>query len=168
MPTVALDRLLFAQGGKCFFCEQPLPRAEASVEHLVAVANGGANHDGNCVACCKAVNALLGSMSLKEKFRVVLNQSGRFVCPNNSPYNSTPPVQAKSTAASPATDSSFERLLATLRACGSAKPRKPKTLRNHIATLFPGAISAEVEAVIVEFKAAGKLSETKDEVTYDL
>jgi len=38
--------------------------------------------DENCVACCKAVNALLGSMSLKEKIQVVLNQQGQFKCPN--------------------------------------------------------------------------------------
>ena len=73
---------MFVQGGLCFFCKQPLPKAEASVEHLLAGANGGSNKDENCVACCKAVNALLGSMSLKEKFQVVLNQKGQFKCPN--------------------------------------------------------------------------------------
>lgn len=33
MPTKPLDRLLFAQGGLCFFCKRPLSSAEASVEH---------------------------------------------------------------------------------------------------------------------------------------
>ncbi|MGL6334488.1 HNH endonuclease [Aeromonas jandaei] len=61
---------MFVQGGLCFFCKQPLPKTEASVEHLLASANGGSNSDENCVACCKAVNRLLGSMSLKEKFQV--------------------------------------------------------------------------------------------------
>ena len=60
MATKPIDRLMFVQGGLCFFCEQPLPRSEASVEHLLASANGGKNNDDNCVACCKAVNALLG------------------------------------------------------------------------------------------------------------
>ena len=73
---------MWAQGNRCFFCDRPLPRDDASVEHLWAKANGGANADENCVACCKAVNALLGSMSLKEKFKVVLNQRGQFNCPN--------------------------------------------------------------------------------------
>ena len=72
---------MFVQGGLCFFCKQPLPKAEASVEHLFASSNGGSNNDENCVACCKSVNALLGSMSLKEKFQVVLNQKGQFKCP---------------------------------------------------------------------------------------
>src|SRR5687767_9001118 len=84
MPTKPLDRLLFTQGGACFFCREPLPQSEASVEHLVASANGGDNGDDNCVACCKALNALFGSMSLKEKIQLVLNQKGQFRCPNKS------------------------------------------------------------------------------------
>lgn len=83
MPTRPLDRLLFVQGGLCFFCKQPLLRDDASVEHLQAIANGGANGDDNCVACCKTVNALLGSMSIKPKFEVVLNQKGHFRCSNH-------------------------------------------------------------------------------------
>src|SRR5574339_946747 len=84
MPTRPLDRLMFAQGGLCFFCKDRLAKADASVEHLVASANGGRNDDDNCVVCCKAMNALLGSMSLKEKIQVVLNQKGQFKCPNGS------------------------------------------------------------------------------------
>jgi hypothetical protein len=38
MPTKPLDRLMFTQGGLCFFCKDPLPQGEASVEHLVASA----------------------------------------------------------------------------------------------------------------------------------
>lgn len=82
--TTHLDRLLFAQGGQCFFCRKPLPKAEASVEHLNASANGGTNDDGNCVACCKALNHLLGSKSIKEKMQIVLNQRGNFQCPGNA------------------------------------------------------------------------------------
>src|SRR3954471_8737843 len=94
MPTRPLDRLMFAQGGLCFFCKQPLTKADASVEHLMASANGGSNGDENCVACCKAVNALLGSMSLKAKFQVVLNQKGQFKCPNRTEKpNASAPVR---------------------------------------------------------------------------
>ena len=35
MATTPLDRLIYAQGGRCFFCNESLPRAEASVEHLL-------------------------------------------------------------------------------------------------------------------------------------
>ena len=82
MPTRPIDRLLFAQGGLCFFCQHTLSPADASVEHMVAVANGGGNDPDNTVACCKALNSVLGHMSLKEKLRVVLNQKGQFKCPN--------------------------------------------------------------------------------------
>ena len=66
MRTKPLDRLLFTQGGECFFCHQPLPREEASIEHLVAVTHGGKDNDENIVACCQALNTLFGRMSLKE------------------------------------------------------------------------------------------------------
>lgn len=83
MSTPHLDRLLFVQGGLCFFCKQPLPRAEASIEHLVASANGGTNSEDNCVACCRTLNSVLGSKSIKEKIQIVLNQHGDFQCPKN-------------------------------------------------------------------------------------
>lgn len=82
MPTRPIDRLMFAQGNCCFFCRQPLPKEQASVEHLVASSRGGSNADENCVACCATVNRLLGSMSVKDKFQVVLNHQGKFRCPN--------------------------------------------------------------------------------------
>ena len=76
-----LDKLLFEQGDRCFFCQQNLTKADASVEHLCAQANGGTNADENVVACCKTLNALLGSKPLKEKIQIVLRQRGQFICP---------------------------------------------------------------------------------------
>lgn len=76
-----LDKLLFIQGGKCFFCDGELPRNIASVEHLLPKSLKGNNSDDNCVACCKSINQLLGSMTLKEKLRVLLNQKGEIKCP---------------------------------------------------------------------------------------
>lgn len=76
-----LERLLFLQGGRCFFCKDLLDRSRASIEHLNAIANGGGSNDSNCVACCKELNAALGSLSIKEKIQVVLNQRGAFICP---------------------------------------------------------------------------------------
>ena len=77
MPKKTLGRPMFAQGGQCFFCKKTLTKQEASVEHLLASANGGKNSDDNCVACCKTLNALLGSMALKEKVQVILNQNAQ-------------------------------------------------------------------------------------------
>lgn len=72
---------MFLQGGRCFFCQDNLPRERASIEHLNAVANGGVSQDSNCVACCRELNTALGSLSIKEKVQAFLNQQGDFVCP---------------------------------------------------------------------------------------
>lgn len=82
MATTQLQRMMFLQGQLCFFCNCPVPKAEASVEHLVPSSAGGSDHQDNLVACCKTLNALFGSMTVKEKLRAILNQNGKFVCPN--------------------------------------------------------------------------------------
>ncbi len=76
-----LERLLFLQGNRCFFCQSAIPAGQASVEHLVATANGGSGNDDNCVVCCKSMNEALGSLPIKVKMQVILNQRGRIVCP---------------------------------------------------------------------------------------
>ena len=77
MPTKPLDRLMFAQGNLCFFGKEPLARADASVEHLVASANGGTNADDNCVACCKTVTQADLASILKQ-----LQDTGRVLIEN--------------------------------------------------------------------------------------
>src|SRR5712691_2273201 len=128
MPTKPIDRLIFAQGGLCFFCRKPLPKNEASVEHLLASANGGRNSDENCVACCKAMNALFGSMSLKEKIQVVLNQRGQFKCPNEGGKSKAlvagPSSLTAHVSKSPA--DKLARIIADLHKRGSARPRTVK------------------------------------------
>jgi len=172
MPTKPLDRLMFAQGGLCFFCKQPLPKSEASVEHLVASANGGTNNDENCVACCKAVNALLGSMSLKEKIQVVLNQKGQFKCPNGADASKAAPKPKTKPAALPGqkpSDDNFSHVVANLQQRGHSRPRKLKTLLSTIAALFPKGISeAELNAIVQQLQSAGKVTITDNNVTYAL
>lgn len=82
MTMTKLERLMFLQGQRCFFCDHAIPKSEASVEHLVPSSSGGADHTDNLVACCKALNGLFGSMTVKEKIRAILNQNDRFVCPS--------------------------------------------------------------------------------------
>ena len=173
MPTTPLDRLLFAQGERCFFCKQPLPKCEASVEHLVASANGGRNNDENRVACCKAVNALLGSMSLKEKIQVVLNQQGQFKCPNGT--GSTKPAaqpkdrQSKPPAASKANTAKLERVLTNLKQRGHARPRTLKTLTSTVASLFPKGLSeTELSVLVQQLQSTGKVIVSGNKVTYRL
>lgn len=141
MATTPLDRLLFAQGGACFFCRHPIPRTEASVEHLVAITNGGSNDDENCVACCKSLNRLLGRMSLKEKLNVVLNQTGNFNCPGNVPASKSPvakpgpqkvatQIASKKPAAPLDTTGLMAFVVEDLHRRGSAKPGSIEKLTN--------------------------------------
>lgn len=36
----------------------------------------------NLVLCRKTLNSMFGSMSLKEKIKVILVRQGKFICPN--------------------------------------------------------------------------------------
>lgn len=87
-----LDRLLFQQGQRCFFCNRTIPKNEASVDHLVPVSAGGTDRRDNLVACCKALNQMFGDMTVKEKLRVVLNQNGKFTCPQVRAENRIQPL----------------------------------------------------------------------------
>lgn len=178
--TTHLDRLLFAQGGQCFFCRKPLPKAEASVEHLLASANGGTNDDGNCVACCKALNHLLGSKSIKEKMQIVLNQRGNFQCPGNTCAqpatlpSSTPAVIVPKAAPGPTNGnaSSIDFVLADLKKRGASRPRKVTTLTSTIKALLkqhhkPNA-DAEVANLIAELQKRSKVIVTDTKVSYKL
>jgi len=159
---------MFVQGGVCFFCKQPLPKAEASVEHLFASANGGGNSDENCVACCKAVNALLGSMSLKEKFQVVLNQKGQFKCPNGA-GSAKAAAKPKTPAIAKPKDEKLVLVIANLKQRGNSKPRTLKTLTSTVSSLFPKGISeADLAALVQQLQSTGKVAVEGSKVTYAL
>ena len=165
MSTKPLDRLMFMQGEMCFFCKQPLSKSEASVEHLLALANGGSNSDENCVACCKSFNQLLGSMSLKDKFQVVLNQQGMFICPAA--------ISARKTSVAKATEikgnDKFDMVVANLKQRGSSRPRRLKTLKSTITSLYPtGLKEAELAAIIQQLQVAGYMTVTETKVSYTL
>jgi hypothetical protein len=173
MPMKPLDRLMFAQGGLCFFCEEPLLQSEASVEHLVASANGGGNGGDNCVGCCKALNALFGSMSLKEKFLLVLNQKGQFRCPNAAGARKKAVSDAVGGASLPQASKSpsekVARIIADLEKRGSARPRTVKTLSSTISALFQKKISEpEVSSLIERLRAGGVIEVDGVKVSYHL
>lgn len=171
MTTKPLDRLMFVQGGLCFFCKEPLPKSEASVEHLFASANGGGNNLENCVACCKSVNALFGSMSLKEKFQVVLNQKGNFKCPRGASLVKAvapPNTPAKAPTLAKSKADTFSMVVANLVQRGNARPRTLKTLTSTVASLLPKRPECEVTAVVQQLQATGKVSVAENKVTYDL
>jgi hypothetical protein len=161
MPTKPIERLLFAQGGLCFFCQQQLASADASVEHLVATANGGRNGDENTVACCKALNALLGRMSLKEKLRVILNQKGAFKCPNGSGKPRKVVVELP--------DDALERVIADLRKRAAGRPGTVKALTSTINNLFQKTLSSQqLAALIGALKSRGIITVTNTKVSYEL
>lgn len=156
MSTTPLERLMFAQAGSCFFCKKPLAKADASVEHLVASANGGSNADENCVACCKALNGLLGSMSLKEKIQVVLNQKGVFKCPNGK----TKEKRSEGRTA---------RIIEDLRRRGTAKPKTVRTLTGTIRALLKSEIAEkDLSLILKELHASGLVIIDGTKVSYAL
>lgn len=160
MLTKPIDRLLFAQGGLCFFCQRTLPAPDASVEHLVATSNGGHNAPDNCVACCKALNQLLGHMSLKEKLRVILDQKGEFECPNG--------VAAKRRTEQIAAQR-LELVVKDLRKRGKARPRTVQALSNTISTLFNKKLTPhELSSLLNALKAQKIVSVNGTKVTYAL
>ncbi len=174
MPTKPLERLIFAQGGLCFFCRKPLSNADVSVEHLVAITNGGPNNDENCVACCTSINRLLGRMSLKEKLQVVLNQKGNFRCPNgesetlsteevpDKPHRAAPPVEATA-------QDKYTLVVANLKQRGTSKPRTVKTLSSTINSLFQKKLSErELAAILKRLIGEGKVKQDGTKVSYAL
>lgn len=164
MPTKPLERLLFAQGGNCFFCRQILPETEASIEHLVAVTNGGNNDDENCVACCKTLNRLLGRMSLKEKLQVVLNQKGTFKCPGSHTAGPLASAAKNAPAAKPqgplTRDEQLALVVTDLHKRGNGKPGSEEKLLNTIRSTLSHKEQppSDAEAVLALLQSHGLVS----------
>jgi hypothetical protein len=76
-----LRKMLYLQGGNCFFCGMPLPEEHASIEHLHPKSRGGTSTEDNEVVCHKTLNHTFGNMDLKRKFEFVLKTKGGFRCP---------------------------------------------------------------------------------------
>lgn len=177
MPTKSIDRLLFVQGGQCFFCNRVLDKADASVEHLLASSRGGANADDNCVACCKSINALFGSMSLKEKFQVLLKQRGRFECPNDSPSAAGPLVQTpavkkippakKANVKAVADANRLDAVVAYLQNLKKAKPAKMTTLESTIRAQL-NLDEKTTSALIKQLMERGKVKVNGTKIEYKI
>jgi len=179
MATKPIDRLLFAQGGNCFFCESPLPRDQASIEHLVAQAHGGKDNDENCVATCKTLNGLLGRMSLKEKLKVVINQRGDFQCPNRSPVQTksvlapahTPaPQPATKTPAARSREERLDLIIKDLKRRGNSRPGKIETLENTVRAYLAqlGEPPGELPSIMRELQTRAYVLIENKKVTYKL
>lgn len=135
--------------------------------------NGGGNGDDNCVACCKALDALFGSMSLKEQIQLVLNQKGHFKCPNKAgapkAVVSAAVVRASRSHTSGSLSEKIARIIGDLQKRGSARPRTVKTLSSTIGALFQKQVSEQEVASVVELlRAEGLIEVAGAEVSYNL
>lgn len=172
MPTKPIDRLLFAQGGQCFFCKQALEKVDASVEHLVAQAHGGKDNDENLVACCKSLNRLLGSMSLKEKLDVVLKQRGAFSCPARSQVvaASAATPQALAKTIQPKAGSPLALVVDNLRKRGNSRPLRVDKLVNTIRMVLEQQKldGGMTEKLMAQLRSHRWISVDENRVTYSL
>lgn len=70
---LAMDRMMQAQGGRCFYCWKRMRRDvrsrhpdRATIEHRVPIKAGGTNRPHNIVAACRACNTAKGERSEAE------------------------------------------------------------------------------------------------------
>lgn len=162
LPKVKqLERILFLQGHRCFFCGQTIPLGEASIEHLVATSNGGTKDDENCVVCCKSVNAALGHLSVKAKLQAVLNHRGTFTCPMSLGGSAQTVVDVK--------NERVAAVLADLLKRGSARPRRVSTLKNTMNAAFQMSLSeSDLDTLLSQLQAMGYVIVDETKVSYDL
>ena len=158
-----LQRLLFLQGNKCFFCGIRIPSGEESVEHLNALSNGGKTSDENSVACCKTMNAALGNLTVKEKFRAVLNHKGEFACPLVPVIQSKP--KSDDNVATKA-NKLLPDVVKNLRKRGTKRPNSLATLRNAIKGSFKQTSPEVLEAVVTLLKKKGFINEAGGKMSY--
>jgi hypothetical protein len=160
-----LQRLLFQQGNRCFFCDAPIPEGQASVEHLEALSNGGAKSDENSVACCKTVNSVLGNLSVKEKLRIVLGQRRAFECPGREGFVLDPELTQPIVVGASA-EQLLPSVVENLRKRGAARPSTLPKLQNAVAASFPEASTETVSKVMLLLKEGGHVRESGGKLSY--
>ena len=161
-----LERLLFLQGNRCFFCGDRIPEGEASVEHLVATSNGGAKEDHNCVVCCKAVNAALGNLPIKAKLQAVLSQRAAFACPKSG-GNAEGETSASAEQVAP--PERIALVVADLQKRGPSRPRRIATLKNTMNSVFQMSLSEpELDALLSSMQSLGYVVVEDTKVSYAL
>jgi hypothetical protein len=107
-------------------------------------------------------------MSLKEKLRVILNQTGDFKCPNGGSKRKTSRDHIGTTD-----DESIQErvalVVADLQRRGAARPRTLRTLSSTINALFQKQLApAEIAALLEELQENGTISINQGKVSYAL
>ena len=78
------ERLLFLQGGLCFYCRRKLNPDQATLDHVIPGSMGGKADETNLVACCRSINALFANLPPKRKMETLLSWRGRIPCPEKT------------------------------------------------------------------------------------
>ena len=111
-------------------------------------------------------------MSLKEKIRVVLNQNGKFVCPNGNGKAQPPPIAPANPAPVPPKIDNYAVVLADLKKRGASRPRKVETLKSTIRATIKNAKSSitepQLETLIRHLQVNGKITIADSKVSYSL
>ena len=61
------DRLWRSQQGNCKWCGEPVPKEEATLDHIVALSRGGGNGTDNLCMACKDCNNRRGNNCTAEE-----------------------------------------------------------------------------------------------------
>jgi hypothetical protein len=110
------------------------------------------------------MNALLGSMSLKEKIQVVLNQEGKFKCPNSAQRKASKPATVPAVSAPPPDE--VQVVIANLRQRGTARPKTVKKLMSTIRALRKGITEEQLAALLERLQRVGFISIDGPKVAY--
>ncbi|TXK93372.1 hypothetical protein BMR07_17010 [Methylococcaceae bacterium CS1] len=62
-----LERLLFLQGGNCFYCGKPMTNKIASIEHIIPRSCDGSNELDTLAVFCQSINHMLLVCRLKRQ-----------------------------------------------------------------------------------------------------
>lgn len=63
-------RLIAIRDGKeCFYCGVQKPKDQLTIEHMLAVIDGGSHNIKNLVLACMPCNLLAGTLSVADKFK---------------------------------------------------------------------------------------------------
>ncbi|PJE80284.1 CRISPR-associated endonuclease Cas9 [invertebrate metagenome] len=82
MARAQLQRLLWQQGGECFYCRKRLSLKDASIDHVIPRSLGGQDKLDNKVICCRTINQLFANISPKTKISYLLNWKNKEMpCP---------------------------------------------------------------------------------------
>ena len=71
------SRLMAATGGRCWYCGDHLPRHRVTMDHVVPLARGGDDSEGNLVIACLPCNDRKGAGHLEDfRLRIARHKAG--------------------------------------------------------------------------------------------